>query len=206
MKSAKTPKAPDYTSLANQQAGLAKQNWQENLAAARPNQVGPEGTNTWEKDANGNWLNTVAMNEDRQNLYDTTNQKAQEQMADFDTGQVDLSGAPAMPTGGGYNQQVIDTVRALQQPGLERDANAARARATAMGIPLQGSSAGTALENQIGQNLNDADLKSILAGINQGNTEFGQGMQLHTTGTGDILNQQTEIGRASWRERVCTTV
>jgi len=191
MKSAKTPKAPDYTSLANQQAATAKQNWQENLAAARPNQVGPEGTNTWAKDANGNWLNTVAMTPERQQLYDTTNQKAQEQMSGFDTSQVDLSGAPAMPTVGGHNQQVIDTMRALQRPELDRTANAARARAIAKGIPMEGSSAGTNIENQIGQNMNDADLKAILAGVNQGNTEFGQGMQLHTTGTGDILNQNT---------------
>jgi len=191
MKSAKTPKAPDYTSLANQQAATAKQNWQENLAAARPNQVGPEGTNTWAKDANGNWLNTVAMTPERQQLYDTTNQKAQEQMSGFDTSQVDLSGAPAMPTVGGHNQQVIDTMRALQRPELDRTANAARARAIAKGIPMEGSSAGTNIENQIGQNMNDADLKAILAGVNQGNTEFGQGMALHTTGTGDILNQNT---------------
>ena len=191
MKSAKTPKAPDYTSLANQQAATAKQNWQENLAAARPNQVGPEGTNTWAKDANGNWLNTVAMTPERQQLYDTTNQKAQEQMSGFDTSQVDLSGAPAMPTVGGHNQQVIDTMRALQRPELDRTANAARARAIAKGIPMEGSSAGTNIENQIGQNMNDADLKAILAGVNQGNTEFTQGMNLHTTGTGDILNQNT---------------
>ena len=190
MKSAKTPKAPDYQALTNQQAGLAKQNWLTNLNAARPNQVGPEGTNTWTKNGE-DWTNTMALSQPRQELYDLTNQKAQEQMSGFDTGQVDLSGAPAMPTVGGHNQQVIDTMRALQRPELDRTANAARARAIAKGIPMEGSSAGTNVENQIGQNMNDADLKAILAGVNQGNTEFGQGMQLHTTGTGDILNQNS---------------
>ena len=191
MKSAKTPKAPDYTSLANQQAATAKQNWQENLAAARPNQVGPEGTNTWAKDANGNWLNTAAMTPERQQLYDTTNQKAQEQMAGFDTGQVDLSGAPAMPTVGGHNQQVIDTMRALQRPELDRARAAKEARMAAMGLGTGSGQAWDTEQTNLGQNENDADLKAILAGVNQGNTEFGQGMQLHTTGTGDILNQNT---------------
>jgi len=191
MKKAKTPKAPDYASLANQQAATAKQNWQENLAAARPNQVGPEGTNTWTKDPSGNWLNTVAMTPERQQLHDTTNQKAQEQMAGFDTSQVDLSGAPAMPTVGGYNQQAMDTVRALQRPGLERARAAKEAQLAAMGVGTGTGSAWDSTQRNIGNNESDADLKAILAGINQGNVEFGQGMQAHTTGTGDILNQNT---------------
>ena len=190
MKSAKTPKAPDYQALTNQQAGLAKQNWLTNLNAARPNQVGPEGTNTWTKNGE-DWTNTIALSQPRQELYDTTNQKAQEQMSGFDTGQVDLSGAPAMPTVGGHNQQVIDTMRALQRPELDRSEDARRATTIAKGIPLEGSSAGTAVEQQLADARSRADMQAILAGINQGNTEFGQGMQLHTTGTGDILNQNT---------------
>ena len=190
MKKAKTPKAPDYAALATQQAATAKQNWQENLAAARPNQVGPEGTNTWAKDANGNWLNTVAMTPERQQLYDTTNQKAQEQMAGFDTSQVDLSGAPAMPTVGGYNEQAMNTVRALQQRGLTDRRAATEAQMAAKGLMDTGSAYDSTQRN-LAEGENDADLKAILAGINQGNVEFGQGMQAHTTGTGDILNQNT---------------
>jgi len=191
MSKPKKVKTQDYSALARQDAATAMKNWQTNVQTARPNQVGPQGTRNWAKDAQGNWTETVAMTPDRQNLYDTTNQKAQQQLEGYDTSQVDLSKAPGMPTVGGYNQQAIDTVRALQAPDLERRANADRARRTAMGL---GEATGQAW-NSGEQNLNDAasraDMQAILAGINQGNTEFGQGMQLHTTGTGDILNQQT---------------
>ena len=61
----------------------------------------------------------------------------------------------------------------------------------AMGLGTGSGQAWDTEQTNLGQNENDADLKAILAGVNQGNTEFGQGMQLHTTGTGDILNQNT---------------
>ena len=189
-KKASTPAAPDYTTLANQQAGIAKQNWQDTLTASRPNQTGPAGTNTWAQDPAGNWTNTVAMNPERQGLYDLTNQKATQQLQGYDTGQVNLSGAPAMPTVGGYNQQAIDTVRALQAPTLARNRAANEAKMAAMGIGTGSGSAWNAEQQNLGVNENQADLGAIMAGINQGNTEFSQGMGLHTTGTSDIFNQE----------------
>jgi len=103
-----------------------------------------------------------------------------------------------MPTVGGYNQQAIDTMRALQAPDLEARANADRARRTAMGLGEASGSAWNSGERNLNQAANDADLKAIMAGINQGNTEFGQGMLRHTTGTSDILNQRAgNLGQIS---------
>jgi len=191
MKKAKTPKAPDYASLANQQAATAKQNWQENVAMARPDQTGPEGSLDWSKDpTSGEWSQSVSLAPERQEIWDTLQGKTQEQLAGYDTNQVDLSGAPAMPEVGGYDQRSIDTIRALQAPDIQRREAADRQRRSAMGL-----SGGERITETSERNLADAssraDMQAILAGIQQGNTAFGQGMQRHQTGTGDIINQQT---------------
>jgi len=191
MSKPKKVKTQNYSALARQDAATAMQNWNTNVQAARSDQTGPEGKRDWEKDANGNWSEAITMAPERQAIWDTLQRKTGEQLGGLDTSQVDFGGAPAMPTVGGYNQQAMDTVRALQAPDLERRANADRARRTAMGL---GEGSGTAW-NSGEQNLNDAasraDMQAILAGINQGNTEFGQGMQAHTQGVSDITGQRT---------------
>jgi hypothetical protein len=191
MSKPKKTKAPDYTALANQQAALAKQNWKDQTVAMRPDQTGPEGSRTWEQDPQGNWSEAISMAPERQAIWDTLQRKTGEQLGGLDTSQVDFSGAPDMPTVGGYNEQAMNTVRALQAPDLERRANADRARRTAMGL---GEASGTAW-NTGEQNLNDAasraDMQAILAGINQGNIQFGQGMDLHKQGISNITGERT---------------
>ena len=188
-KQGKLPKAPDYAALANQQAAQAKQDWQDSVVASRPNQVGPMGSRTWTTDASGRPAETVSMTPDRQGIYDTLNKNAGAFVGGMNTGQVNLSGAPGMPTVGGYNQQAIDTIRALQAPQLEQQRAAKEAQLAAMGLGTGSGSAWNTEQQNIGDRENRAGMEAILAGINQGNTEFGQGMALHTTGTGDILNQ-----------------
>ena len=56
-----------------------------------------------------------------------------------------------------------------------------------------GTGSGTAWNTEqqnIGDRENRAGMEAVLAGINQGNTEFNQGMGLHTTGVNDILRQR----------------
>lgn len=190
MKKAKTPEAPNYTAIANQQAALAKENWRDELQASRANQVGPEGTLNWTKDANGNWTQTVSMAPERQETWDTLQGKIQDQLRGYNTNQVDISGAPAMPTIGGYNQQVIDTMRALQAPTLERARAAKEAKLAAMGIGTGSGSAWNTEQGNLYDAENRADLEAILAGYGQGNTEFEQGMGLHQQGVSDILSQE----------------
>ena len=190
MSKPKKTQAPDYTALANQQAALAKQNWKDQTVAMRPDQTGPEGSRDWTQDAQGNWSEATTMAPERRAIWDTLQRKTGEQLGGLDTSQVDFGGAPAMPTVGGYNEQAMNTIRALQAPDLERRANADRARRTAMGL---GEASGTAW-NTGEQNLNDAasraDMQAILGGINQGNIQFGQGMDLHKQGISNITGER----------------
>lgn len=190
MSKPKKTQAPDYTALANQQAALAKQNWKDQTVAMRPDQTGPEGSRDWTQDAQGNWSEATTMAPERRAIWDTLQRKTGEQLGGLDTSQVDFGGAPGMPTVGGYNEQAMNTIRALQAPDLERRANADRARRTAMGL---GEASGTAW-NTGEQNLNDAasraDMQAILGGINQGNIQFGQGMDLHKQGISNITGER----------------
>lgn len=191
MSKPKKVKAPNYTALANQQAALAKQNWKDQTVAMRPDQFGPEGTRDWTQDEKGNWTESISMAPERQAIWDTLQQKTGEQLAGLDTSQVDFGGAPAMPEVGGYNEQAMNTVRALQAPDLARRRAAKEAQLAAMGV---GTGTGAAW-NAEQQNINDvesrADMQAILAGINQGNIQFGQGMDRHKTGVSDIVGQRT---------------
>lgn len=119
-------------------------------------------------------------------------------MGGLDTSQIDLSQAPGMPTVGGYNQQVIDTMNQLQAPQLAKQRAAKEAQMAAMGLGLGSGQAYNSQQDVLNQSENDAGLKSILAGIQQGNTQFGQGMQMHQQGVQDILNQRAgNLGQLS---------
>lgn len=192
-KKTKVPTAPNYSALAQQDTANAKQAWQEGLQANRPNQVGPQGSLTWSKDPNGNWTQTVtenpiysALRQSQVGGYQTAADKARTAIGNINTDNLDYSKAPAMPTVGGYNQQVIDTLRKLQAPSLERMRSNKEAQMAAMGLNLGSGQAWNTEQQNIGDQENRADLESILAGINQGNTEFGQGMQAHQQGVQDI--------------------
>lgn len=176
----------------------------QTLTANRSNQLGPQGSVKWAKDpATGQWTQTTAYNEPEQALYESQRGNQQQiadmskgMLAGYDTSSIDLSGAPAMPTVGGYNQQVIDTMRKLQAPGFERARAAKEAQLAAMGIGTGTGAAFNDAQRTLSEAENTADLNAILAGIQQGNTEFGQGMQLHTTGVNDILaERQANLGQ-----------
>ena len=187
-------------SAANQEA------WQKNLQASRSNQSNPMGSMTWEQDpVTGQWTQNIKFNDQQQSNFNQQ-QANQGQLAGmmgsalggYDTSQVDLSGAPAMPTVGGYNEQAIATMRALQAPQLAQQRAAQDAKLAAMGLNTGSGQAWMNAQRAIGTNENNADMQAILAGIQQGNTEFGQGMQAHNAGVQDILNQkQANLGQLS---------
>ena len=197
-KKTKTPKAPDYSGIATQQAALNEQSWNKGVNAGRPDQFNPMGSVKWGQDpTTGEWTQTAAWNPEQQKTFEAQQAgqgmlagKTNEAIGGFDTSQMDFSKAPGMPTVGGYNQQAIDTMRALQAPQLEKQRNANQARMAAMGIGTGSGSAWNAEQQNLGTNENQADMQAIMAGINQGNTEFGQRMLAHTTGTSDILNER----------------
>jgi len=197
-KKTKTPAAPDYTALANQQAEQGKQSWNAALSANRPNQVNQYGSLSWSQDpTTGQWTQTNALNQPQQDIFNQQ-QGNQQQIANmaggmlggFDTSQIDFSGVPQAPTVGQYNQQATDLYNQLAEPGLANSENAQRARAAAMGIPEFGSRAGSTMNQQLADARSRSGMMGAQAGIQQGNQMFGQGMQLRQQGINDILQQR----------------
>jgi len=204
-KHTEVPTAPNYTNIAKQQQQLSQDAWDKNLTANRANQNNPFGSLTWAKGPDGQWTQNTTLSAGQQGIFDAQQQNQQglanlgnTLRGNIGTGAIDFSGAPAMPTVGGYNREVIDTMNQLQAPGLMQARGSKEAQLAAMGL---GTGSGRAWENEqrnIGDNENRSRLNSVLAGYNQGNTEFGQGMQAHQQGVSDILGQnQANVGKLS---------
>jgi len=198
-KSAKQIPIPDINASAQADFAARQKSSNDALTANRANQTNQFGSIDWTHDpTTGEWTQNESYNPQQQALLDqqvatqgTLGQHAGTVASGLDAG---YTNAPAMPTVGGYNQQSIDTIRALQAPDLERRANADRARRTAMGL---GEASGTAW-NTGEQNLNDAgsraDLQAIQAGLAQGNVEFGQGVTARNTYTGEQDRALKNVG------------
>jgi hypothetical protein len=197
------PQAPDYNSLAFTDQAAKKASYDAAVKANRPNQVGPTGSLTWEQDPAGNWTQTTTMNPQEKAIMEAGqgNQlgvqgKIGEQLAGFDTGQIDFGGAPAMPEVGGYDQRSIDTIRALQAPQLQRQRSAKEAQMAAMGLGTGSGQAWNTEQQNLGDTENRADMNAILSGIQQGNTMFGQGMQARQQGVNEITGaEQANLGK-----------
>ena len=196
-KKTKTPEAPNYSALAGQQQTANEQAWNQTLQANRPNQSNQFGSSTWEQDpTTGQWTQRTQLNQPQQDIFNQQ-QANQGQLASMvgglmgglDTSQIDLSGAPGMPTVGQYNQQATDLFNQLAEPGLSRAESAQRARAAAMGIPEFGSQAGTTMNQQLADARARSGMMGAQAGIQQGNTMFGQGMQGYQQGVQNLNNQ-----------------
>lgn len=195
----KTPAPMDTTAIGNQQAGANQAAYGTNINAARPNQSNPFGNLTWSQDpTTGQWTQSVGLSQEQQGLMGGLTGAANTALGGYDASNVDLSGAPAMPTVGGYNEQAIATMRALQAPQLAQQRAAQEAKLAAMGLNAGSGQAWLNAQRALGTNENQADMQAIMAGINQGNTEFGQGMQAHNAGVQDILSQkQANLGQLS---------
>jgi hypothetical protein len=205
-KKTKTPKAPDYAGLANQQAAQSKEAWGTALQANRPTQTNQFGSLSWEQDpVTGQWTQSTQLNQPQQDIFNAQ-QGNQQQIANMaggmlgglDTSQIDFSGAPAMGQVGQFNQQATDLYRQLGQPDLDRSQNARRADLAARGISDLNSGAGANLMQQLGDQTNRFGMEAAQRGITQGNTMFGQQNQLHQQGIQDILAQrQANLGQVS---------
>ena len=147
---------PDFGSLAGQQYQANTDAANRTNIANRPNQYNPMGSVTWGMNPDGSWSQNTQLADWTKPLY---NQTIDSQIA---LGTRVGAGAPEASFGA--DQRVIDAWQALQQPGLDRDANAARARAAAMGITL-GSEANNDIERQIGTNAATSRNQGILQGV-----------------------------------------
>ena len=139
-KKTKTPAAPDYTGLANQQAQQSKEAWEPQLQANRPTKEPVRLAVVGPRPGHGSVDAKHQLNQPQQDIFNA--QQANQQrspmaggmLGGFDTSQVDLSGAPAMGQVGQFNQQATDIYRQLGQPDLDRIANSRIANLAARGI------------------------------------------------------------------------
>jgi hypothetical protein len=221
----KTPAAPDYTALANQQAQLSAQAAEQQAALNRVGQVTPFADTSWARDPiSGQWFQSTYFAPEQQAQYDQLNALTQQALNTYNPSQMqaaNLGQAPGMPTAvdysklgampqavdytarlgtmpqvGGYNQQVIDTINKLQAPDLQRQREAEQARMAAMGV-----GAGTGMAYQQGQQAlldaeNKASLNAIMQGIQQGNTEYNQALAGRQLGGTELANQFAQAMQA----------
>lgn len=177
-KSSETADVPDYTSTEQATQGAAEDVWLQATNTARANQQGVGGSLNWGYNPEtGQWTQTTGLSDANQGIYDSLLSQAQNSANNFYT--ADYSNIPDMPTVGGYNQEVIDTMRALQDPTLQRTRSAKEAQLAAMGL---GTGSGRAWNNEqynLATGENNADLQAIMKGYEQGNTEFQQGMDIY---------------------------
>ena len=203
-KKTKTPEAPNYTGIAQQQAEQSKQAWNDQMQANRPNQTNQFGSQSWSQDpTTGQWTQATTLNEPQQGIFDQQ-QANQQQIANMgggmlgglDTSQIDLSGAPKMGEVGGFNQQATDLYNQLAQPQLDRQRAAKEAQMAAMGLSLGSGKAYNTQQELLNDSANRSAMMGAQAGIQQGNTMFGQQNQLHQQGVQDILQQrQANLGQ-----------
>jgi hypothetical protein len=188
------PIAPDFTGLAQQQAGLNQQQANQQTLANRANQYGPGGMLTWSQGPNGQWTQQTSLNPQDQTAWNNTSggmsayTGALADRSNFSPwGSADItSGAPGMPNAGfGADQKTIDAMRALQNPSIQAAEDARRAQLAAQGI-TQGSRISDLTERELGNTRSDADMKAILAGTQEYGNVFNRGMQARQQGVNEL--------------------
>lgn len=176
------PPAPDYKAAADAQGAA-------NIDAARvqgkinnPNVVNPYGTQTttWNGDQP---TMTQTFSPEQQAIFDQSNQNklGLNQLAGQGTdaakgviGQnVDFGGAPAAPTSGGVNQRVIDAMQSRTNEDYGKATDESNSQLIAAGI-RPGTKAYDDRMQLLQRGKNDANQQAVLAGYQQGNTQFGQ--------------------------------
>jgi hypothetical protein len=102
---------------------------------------------------------------------------------------LDLSGLPAAPTSGGVNQRVIDAMMGRANEDYLKKQDELRSTLIAQGLPIGSKGYGDQMHLlQRGQN--DAAQQAVLAGYQQGTTEFGLDTQARRNALGEYLQQR----------------
>lgn len=177
------PPVPDY-------AGAAKEQGAANAEAAKlqgkinnPNVFSPYGQQTVEWNGGDVPNITQKFSPEQQAIFDQSNQNklGLNQLAGQGTDaakgvigqQVDFGGAPAAPTSGGVNQRVIDSMMGRVNEDYGNATGEANSSLIAAGI-RPGTKAYDDRMQLLQRGKNDASQQAVLAGYQQGNTQFGQ--------------------------------
>jgi hypothetical protein len=180
---------PNFGELANQQYGANTQATNLTNLANRPNQYNPMGSTTYTMNPDGSWGTNTSLSVAAQGLFDASISGQQALAGQVGQG-LDYSSLGAMPQVGQYNQDVINSWNALQAPSLDAGDTAARSRAAAQGLTM-GSDPWMDMTRAQGNIRTDAGNKAILAGYQQGNTEFNQALAARQQGAGELQNRFT---------------
>jgi hypothetical protein len=193
MSKPKVPKAPNYTNLANQQAGLENQAAEKTTLQNRPNQVTGEGSTTWTVGPDGRPVQTTALNPTLAGAQ-TAQQGTQRELWQGAQGLApsvvdtlshpwDTSGAPALGDPSyAATQQIIDATMGQMRPELDRQRQQQEAQLIAQGLRGGEQSYGR-MQYDLGDNELNARQKAVLAG---------------TTEAGNVFNRQN-IANQLWR-------
>ena len=84
---------------------------------------------------------------------------------------LDLSGAPSSPNPGQVNQNIIDAMMGRVNIDYGKSMEQKRSDLAATGIPVNSEAYGREMDT-LNRGLNDARQQAVLAGFNQGNTQF----------------------------------
>ncbi len=193
-----TVAVPDFGALANQQQAANDDATRRTTWSNRPDQTTALGNISWNQTPDGRWINNTTLSGQAQGLFDTTM-----------SGQQNLGsqiGAGAPQASFGAQQNVIDAWNALQQPGLDKAGEAARARAAAMGITL-GSNANNDIERNIGVNEATSRNQGILQGVNAYNQFYQNqlaGYNANIQGSQALGNIRESLNPNKWASNVPT--
>lgn len=202
----------DMAPMLQMQGNYNQEAFDKNLQASRANQTNPLGSLTWSQDpATGQWTQDVSFNPQQQDIFNSQ-QAHQQLLADvaggalggFDARQVDMgalgampgiadySSLGAMPQVGQYSQQATDLYNQLAQPQLDRQRAAKEAQMAAMGLNLGSGRAYDTQQELLNDSANRSAMMGAQAGIQQGNTMFGQALQGRQQGVNELNNQFTQ--------------
>lgn len=187
---------PNFGALAQQQQQANDDASRRTTWASRPDQTSAMGSVTWNQTPDGRWINNTTLAGGAQNLFDET--------LGWQSGLGSRVGAGAPEASFGAQQNVIDAWNALQEPLLQKQANADRARAAAMGITL-GSEANNDIERNIGTNAATSRNQGILQGVNAWNSLYDRqlaGYNANTGAMGAMTGVRDSLNPNKWMSSV----
>lgn len=205
----KTPKAPDYTALAKQQADSQLAAIRAQTAANRVNQNTPYGSvnyTTNGKDSYGNdmWNADIKLSPEQQQILDQQNKlsiglggsmnNALDYINQNLSNPLDASNLPAQQINAG--QTVQDAIMSRLNPQFDRRQQQTDAQLANQGI-AQGTEAYRNAQTDLGNQRNDAYINAALQGMNTGQQARQQALQEQMTLRNDPINTLSALRSGS---------
>jgi hypothetical protein len=196
----KAPPPPNYAKLAEAQGQANLDAAIFNTNANRVNQVGPDGSITWEMAPGtdprnpgvGAYTQRTTLSPAQQGLYDSGNRISQSFLDTAESGlgrvgdamasKFDTSQLPAISTGdAAYTQQIAEALMGRMEPQFQRDEQELRTQLLNSGIE-QGSEAYNREMDRLDRAKTDARMQALLSAGSEGRAQAGFGNQARQQG------------------------